>query len=238
MNDGSQTQTKTESRKPLWIYLKQSAAHLWLGIRVLWPLWVGIFALVAFWKFLVNSDCGENYIRWLGMTLQLFGVVTVAMRLRGSGRLFRKPTVHERIALYFKEFPRRRVTNHIISAQVNAIAPSSTVRAKATVSPGPDTPLERRVEMLEEKTKHLFLEVDEIKNNLRAKLEELTLKITEEGTERKAGHRAFEEQLERAFIGDIHVDWWGVIFFIAGIILASLSPELADLLWDSGICGQ
>lgn len=237
MTDGSKKQSKTASRKPLWLYLKQSVAHLWRGILGLRPLWIGMFALVAISIILVKLGCGENYIRLLGMALQLCGVVTVAMRLRGSGRLFRKPTIRERIALYFDKFPRRHGTTHILSAK-GMSATVSIGRVKVRVSPSPDTPLERRVEMLEEKTNELFVEVDEIENNLRKQSDELTLKITEEITERKAGHRAFEEQLERAFIGDIHVDWWGVIFFIAGIILASLSPELAFLLWNFGICGE
>lgn len=238
MTDNSQTQTstktKTESRKPLWVYLKQCAAHLWLGIRALWPFWFGIFALVAVWSIVFILGCREKDIRLLGMFLQLGGFLTVAKGLRDSGRLFKKPTVRERIALYFKGFPRRRVTNHILSAQ--GIVKAMTGSGRGIVLPGPDTPLEKRVEMLEERTKNLSSEVGELGGKLRAQSDELTLKITEEVTERQAGHRAFEEQLERAVIGGIHVEWWGVIFFIAGIILASASPELACLLGNSGNC--
>ncbi|KZY47461.1 hypothetical protein A3731_07885 [Roseovarius sp. HI0049] len=239
MMDDSQTQTraktKTESRKPLLVYLKQCAAHLWLGICALWPLWIGIFALVAVWLILFVLGCREKDIRLLGMLLQLGGFLTVAKGLRDSGRLFKKPTVRERIALYFKRFPRRRVTKHIASAQgVSVSVP--TARGRGMVLPRPDTPLERRVEMLEERTTSLFREVGELEGKLRAQSDELTLKITEEVTQRRAGHRAFEEQLERAVIGGIHVEWWGVSFFIAGIILASASPELAGLLGNAGNC--
>lgn len=237
MTDDSQTQTsaktKTESRKPLWVYLKQCAAHLWLGIRALWPFW----ALVAVCPIVVILGCRERDIRLIGMLLQLVGFLTVAKGLRDSGRLFEKPTFRERIALYFKGFPRRRLTNHSGSAQLIS-AGTMFGGGRGMVLPGPDTPLERRVEMLEERTTNLFSEVGELGGKLRVQSDELTRKITEEVTERKAGHKALEEQLERAVIGGIHVEWWGVIFFFIGVILASASPELSGLLGNVGNCGQ
>ncbi|MGR3508690.1 MAG: hypothetical protein ACU0CQ_17470 [Sulfitobacter sp.] len=240
MTDVSQTQTSaktnTDSRKPCWVYVKQCAAHLWLGILCLRPLWFSIFALFAFWIIFGILGCPEKYIRLSGMALQLFGVLTVAKVLRDSGRLFKTATVREKIALYFKSLPRRRIRNRILSAQ-GISAGRSFVRGRGIGVPGPDSPLEKRVQMLEERTINLFDEVGEPGKKLRAQSNELTLQITEEATQRKAGHRAFEKQLERAIIGGIYVEWWGVVFFIAGIVLASASPELAVLLGNSENCG-
>ena len=233
MADEPQTQIRTESRKPRWVYLKQSAAHLWLGICALWPLWVVIFSLVAFWMILVCFGCGENYIRWLGTALQISGVITVAIRLRGAERLFGKATIRERVSIYFNNFPRRHVSNQIITAQGISMA-ASTGKARVSIAPGPDTTLKRRVEILEDETKNLFVAVEELGTNLGAQSKELALKINGEIAERKASHRSFEEQLKRALIGDIHIDWWGIIFFIIGIILASLSPEISDFLSGAG----
>jgi hypothetical protein len=240
MTDDSQTQTsaktKTESRKPLWVYLKQFTAHLWLGIRALRPFGLGICALVAVWWIVFYFGYRENHIRLLGMVLQLVGFLTVAKGLRDSGTLFKKLTVREKMTLYFKRFPRRSVTNHILSAQ-GISAKAMFGSGRFNVSHGPNTPLEKRVEMLEERTANLFSEVGELEGKLGAQSDELTLRITEEVTERKAGHRAFEEKLERAVIGGIHVEWWGIMFFIAGIILASASPELCGWLGNAGNCG-
>nr|WP_309501624.1 hypothetical protein [uncultured Roseovarius sp.] len=233
MSEDSKTQTSakntTKSRKPLWMYLKQCAAHLWLGIRDLWPVWCGITALGIFCFF----DFEEQVIRLTGMALQLIGVATVAKKLRDSGRLFQKPTVRERIALYFKRFPRRRVTTHNLTPQ-GISSESSASSPRLFSSPGPDTPLEQRVEMLEEKTSGLFEDVSELGGKLRAQSNDLTRKITKEATQRKEEHKSIEEQLERAVVGGIHVEWSGVIFFIAGIILASASPEIACMLGNSG----
>jgi|GEM_PF-876383 len=115
---------------------------------------------------------------------------------------------------------------------------ASAGKAKISIVPGPDTPLKRRVEILEEETKNLLGLVEKLETNLGAQSKELTLKIKEEIAERKAAHRSFEEQLERALIGDIHIDWWGVIFFIIGIILAGLSPEISDFLSGAGFCAK
>lgn len=237
MADDPQTPIRTASRKPLWVYFKQSVAHLWLGICALWPIWAVNFSLIAFWIILVCFGCGENYIRLLGTALQISGVITVAIRLRGAERLFKKPTIRERISTYFKRFPRRRIANQIITAEGVSMA-ASVMQAKVSIVPSPDTPLKRRVEILEEETKNVLAAVEKLETNLGTQSKELTRKIKEEIAARKAAHRSFEEQLERALIGDIHIDWWGVIFFIIGIILAGLSPEISDLLEDAGYCAK
>lgn len=240
MTNESQTQTnaktKTESRKPLWVYLKQFTAHLWLGIRALRPFGLGICALLAVWWIVFYFGYRENHIRLLGMVLQLVGFLFVAKGLRDSGALFEKLTVRESMALYFKSFPRRSVTNHIISAQ-GISASASFGSGRISVLPGPNTPLEKRVEMLEERTANLFSAVGELEGKLRAQSDELTLRITEERTEREAEHKAFGKKLERAVVGGIHAEWLGLIFFIVGIFLASASPELCGLLGNTGNCG-
>jgi hypothetical protein len=151
--------------KPLCVYLKQCTAHLWLGIRALRPFGLGICALVAVWLFVFYFGYRENHIRLLGMFLQLFGFLTVAKGLRDSGTLFKKPTVRERMALYFKRFPRRSVTNHILSAQ-GISAKAMFGIGRINVLHGPNTPLEKRVEMLEERTTNLFSEVGELEGKL------------------------------------------------------------------------
>jgi hypothetical protein len=240
MTDDSETQTsaktKTESRMPLRVYLKRFTAHLWLGIRDLWPFWLGICALAAVWLILFYFGYHESCIRLLGMILQLVGFVIVARGLIESGKLFEQPTVRERVAFYFKRFPRRSVTNHFLSPQGISTGAPVIGSARVNVLAGPDTPLEKRVQMLEELTKNLLNEVGKLGEKLGAHSNKLALNITEEVTERKAGHRALEEKLVRAVIGGIHVEWWGVFFFIVGIILASASPEICGQLGNAGNC--
>lgn len=250
MTDDPQTQTsekaKFKRRKPIGVYLKECAAHLWLGIRALWPLWIGIVALIAVWFvflnlghqevwfFLSNLECQEKTFRLIGMSLQLGGVATVAKGLIDSGKRSKKLNFLEKIALFFKKFPRRSVS--IVTGWGRAVAPAHKGSAKGIVLPGPNTPLERRVELLEGITESLFSEVGILEGKLRAQSAELTLKMTEEVTNRKAEHKMLEEkigeletELEMAVTGNIHIEWLGVFFFIVGIILASASPELAQV---------
>lgn len=69
------------------------------------------------------------------------------------------------MALYFKRFPRRSVTNHILSAQ-GISAKAMFGIGRINVLHGPNTPLEKRVEMLEERTTNLFSEVGELEGKL------------------------------------------------------------------------
>ena len=63
---------------------------------------------------------------------------------------------------------------------------ASTGKARVSIAPGPDTTLKRRVEILEDETKNLFVAVEELGTNLGAQSKELALKINGEIAERKA----------------------------------------------------
>ena len=244
MTDDSQAKlsanTTKKIHKPFWTFLKQIAAYFWVGIRSLWPFWlfiVGLFGLATICAFVPALDCQEIHIRLLGMFLQLLGVLTVAKGLRDSARLFDKQSILESIVAYLKEVPRRRVIIHDLVANDIVTDRPALGRPSLSVSLGPDAPLEKRVEMLDKIISELSGHVEEIEAQLQAQCDNLMLSITDEATHRKADYRAIKEKLEKAVIGGIHVEWLGVIFFIAGIILASASPELASLLRNAGSWG-
>jgi hypothetical protein len=60
--------------------------------------------------------------------------------------------------------------------------------------------------------------------------DELTGKLHAEATAREAADKKIEEQLQETAIGSLHLDVWGVLFVMLGIIAGTASPEIAVLV--------
>ncbi len=81
--------------------------------------------------------------------------------------------------------------------------------------------------MLEDSYTKLFDEVGGLENEIRRRGDELSNKLHAEVAAREASDKRIEEQLKETAVGSLHLDAWGVLFFIFGIIAGTASPEIA-----------
>jgi hypothetical protein len=105
----------------------------------------------------------------------------------------------------------------------------STMSARGRVSPGPQATLEQRLAMLESSYTNLFDEVGNLGNEVKRRADELSNKLNAEATARDSGDKRIEEQLKETAVGSVHLDVWGVEFFLLGTIAGTLSQEIAAL---------
>jgi hypothetical protein len=167
----------------------------------------------------------------MGMFPQLLGVITILMRLRAAQRQFPGQT----LKLWWERRPRFRVRNIIVSAAGSAMS-MATGRARLSITPGPQATLEQRVAMLEDSYTNLSGEVGGLGNEMRQRGDELSNKLHAEVAAREASDKKIEEQLKETAVGSLHLDAWGVVFFVIGIIAGTVSPEIAGWV-GSGSCG-
>jgi hypothetical protein len=192
----------------------------WDGRR----FWLPIFAPIILWV-LVSSfiKCCEQQVRLTGMLLQLLGVVTVALRLRAAQRQFPWQAVTE----WLKRRPRFGVTHQILSAGTVSIG-VGTMRARMRVGAGPLSSLEDRIGVLEKNYANLFDEVGALDQELTQKTAELSTNLKIESTTRVESDKKLEEKLKEAVVGVLHLDLWGVLYFVLGIIAGTASSEIAS----------
>ena len=107
---------------------------------------------------------------------------------------------------------------------------ADAARPRVRVNPGPQATLEQRVAMLQDNYTNLFDEVGRLDDELRRRTDELSSKLHAETAAREATDKRLEEQLKETAVGSLHLDLWGVLFFISGIIAGTASPEIAALL--------
>ena len=125
--------------------------------------------------------------------------------------------------------PRFWQQNTVISAAGTSISmESGSMRGR--VAPGPQATLDQRVAMLEDSYTKLFDEVGSLGNEVKRRSDELTGKLRAEATAREAADKEIKEQLRETAVGSIHLDVWGVLFVMLGIIAGTVSPEIAALV--------
>ena len=135
-------------------WLPELARWVWDGKRFWLPAPVVVvicvlivMAVPAMWPCHV-----ERAVRLIGGILQLGGIITIVLKLRGAQRQF----PGHMWALWWQRRPPFRVLNTVISA-AGAALEMATGRARGRVTPGPQATLEQRLAMLEDSYTKLFV---------------------------------------------------------------------------------
>jgi hypothetical protein len=217
-------------------FLKRLLWWLWATVCWIWeanPFWGPfIVAVVICLLVTVVSPCPvEREVRLIGMVLQLLGVVTIVMRLRATQRQF----PGQMLNLWWLGRPQFRVRNRVVSA-TGTVTSVATVRAEARVSLGPQATVEQRLAMLEDSHTKLADKVGDLGKEVKRQTDGLSTKLTAEAASREAGDKRIEGQVRAAAVGSLHLDAWGILFFLFGIIAGTASPEIAAWI-GAGSCG-
>ncbi len=205
-------------------WLPATARWVWELIRFFAPFLVALVICVTVPVLvrLIWPCSAERAMRWIGGLFQLGGVITIVLKLHAAQRQFPQQTL-KRI---LERRPRFRVQNTVISAAEAAMG-MATGRARGRVTPGPQATLEQRLVMLEDSYTKLFDEVGGLENEIRRRGDELSNKLHAEAAAREVADKRIEEQLKETAVGSLHLDVWGVLFFILGIIAGTAFPEIA-----------
>ena len=180
------------------------------------------------------ANCKERDIRWVGLLLQIAGFTIVVLQLDTRRRLFRKPSFFSRIRDYWKSFPSPFVKTVNISMHASAGAPSMSVTLRT--KPGPNTTLERRIEILEseiEKLRQHLRKTDRTLSDYKAESKRSFDEVREEVS---SGDNKLEQLMDEAIVGGINLEWVGVVYFITGIFLATAASDISVHLGYVGQC--
>ena len=114
---------------------------------------------------------------------------------------------------------------------MGAAAGSSTVMgsARLSVSPGPDTSIERRLAILEDNLTALQKEVDEQGSDLRARIARATEDWQRETRALRDSVRDASQKVEEVAVGGLHLETVGLCCLFLGVVATSIPAELA--LW-------
>lgn len=187
---------------------------------------VTLLACAVAWTTLSSP---EAKIRGIGTILQLAGIVTVLLGLRGTSRLFKRHSMWQTFMLMLERLPRfgQRQT---ISGSATLVEGDDFLSARARVGPIPNAPLDTRIGDLEQRHAELFDEVGKLGDDLKRSKEDIAATISKESVEREHADTEIQNRLELAVAGNLKLDYVGVFYFIFGTILGGLSQEFAKML--------
>ncbi len=206
----------------------------WLWVRMKWGLeprliyfcLLGPFVLLAAFVSWLGWEPG---IRNTGMVLQLVGVATVYLGIRGTRLLFNRPKLTQEFRAWLERFPRFR--GRTISVGVIEITEANdTVDGRGMGSAAAHATIDQRIEILERNYASMFNEVGELHAQFKREITQHFQLLASEVSERKESNRKVLGRLDAAIAKPLHLQFAGVIFFALGIFAGTSSIELAPLI--------
>ena len=149
---------------------------------------------------LFAETCLEEEMRLGGLILQLFGFLTVVLKLVAAKGQFQLPT--NSIRQWLERFPKFPPYHHVLGPEPGTLKMESGLAPRMRVAFGPTTPLDQKVARLEQQYAELFDEVgrldQEVKKNAQEILEAVRAEIAERQKAEKRTQRAFRGSSCRA----------------------------------------
>ncbi len=199
---------------------------IWLSkVITLWGI-VLPFALLIFVK-LLPWDL-NSLVRYTGLTLEVLGIVTVAIGLKGKRELFKKPSFIEHIKNWWNQRPTWKPVVRSATG-VSAAGATGSVRGSAWHGPIDDT-VESRLEAAEKNLLSLRSELQIFEQDTNVKHTTLVKKIEDERQLRESSVLEIRTRLEDLATRDISFEAMGIYWLFWGLVFSSLPNELSTFL--------
>jgi hypothetical protein len=169
---------------------------------------------------------------YAGTLLQILGLATVATGLSHVRRLFGRPSLGQKTVAWLRQLAAAFHRPKPITARLNATLDDMTLAAevRAPLSAGPQSPLERRVAILEENLDRLRNEVDAKEARLRRDLSAIKDSLGHEQQAREAENRQITAKMKELAVGGLHLEFVGLTWLFLGVTGASIPDEIANPL--------
>lgn len=212
----------------LWQWLRAVAHWLWDGREGWGPPLIAVGIVIAASS---STKVLDDGLRYAGLILQILGVATVAVGLRGRRQTFQRPGLPRLFLQWLTRFPRYTSKPHVISAQGIASASASGSAHGFGWHGVPDNAtVEDRLVALQKNldtVKQLALDAQK---QAQVEAARLHAKLESEKRERETSDRVLGAKLETVGVGNLHLEAAGVFWLIVGIILGTAPSEMVTLI--------
>jgi hypothetical protein len=165
---------------------------------------------------------------WAGAALQVGGLVTVAVGIRKLRRKYNQPGVLAQAYGAVRDRVNRlraKPRNIVLHAEAGDYALVGE-EVEAILKAGPETPIERRVEILEGEQERLRERV----GRDRERVTRLDDAVTRERAERTSADDALAEAHRDLAAGGLDLQTVGLVWLVAGVVLGTLPGPIAAAL--------
>jgi len=188
----------------------------------------GFILPLGYFYYFNNSDFA---IRTVGLTLQLFGVLTVAEDIRSTYMTFNRPNLLLAWIDRLKRFPlfRKKINTMSGYAELSSLTGRATASIKERYSLESDN-LEERIDAVKERLDTLNNQFLHMQNMYDTELKQIYDKLKIEKQERQSSDKSIERKIEDALTDTLHMAGTGVVWLMCGIIFTSIPEELGKII--------
>ena len=104
------------------------------------------------------------------------------------------------------------------------------MEARLSVKAGPNTTLERRVEIIEDELRVITDDLMRTRKSLNTHKSDNKQALKKIEEETRTSVEKVEKLMDDAVVGGIHWEWIGTLYFVIGVGLATAAPEMSVLL--------
>ena len=166
-------------------------------------------------------------LRYLGVTLHFFGILTVAVEMRSRARLFGLSSLVKELKDWAASFPccrSRKPSPHTANAGFGMDG-----AAEVRVTLARDGSVEKRLIALENVIDFLTFELSQVRSDLSKESDARKQALQVERKDRQSSNEQVEATMRKAFVGTVHLELIGLILVLFGLIVGVCAPEISNL---------
>jgi hypothetical protein len=194
-----------------------------------WHLWAPLLTAVLAVLWSLRSGATEPEIRMSGLVLQLFGLITVAVGIRDTRRLFGQPHVMQWLRAWLSRFPQWRRPVIIEVGGAGIAVSGGRARLEIWTPMDATASVDAQLTALRQNVERLKEQLNQAEERMDAGFDKLSETVRQEQQARSKEDQTLDQRLKKAQTGGLHIAFAGVVLLIAGLFLSTLSPEIARL---------
>lgn len=198
-----------------------------------WPLWLAIggIGVATALAYILAQDL-EHQVLYVGVALEIFGIISVAIGVGDVRRSFGRPPLAAELRSWFAQLrgafvAPQPITGHAL-ATVSAVAMLGRLRAQ--VRAGQGSPIERRVELLEQAVDQLWNEIDHQAKEANQAVVRVESEIHRERDERVLQFQELSRKTEDFAVGGVRLELVGIVWLSIGCVAAGVNKEVTAIL--------
>lgn len=211
-----------------------NAFFLWLAEPTyIWVTLTGVVILGGLMSIALYIDCfeAEPTIRWTGMVFQLLGIGTIMEGIREARSPFQGSATPSRFKSWFDRFPFRSRKAYTPPPPEDWERPMPpTARPLARHEPRTDASVPERISALEQSLSSIEGELIRTQSNLDEHASRSLAALENERHARRIDDDDLRATLEQASTGGMQLSSVGTVWLLIGVVMASTSFELSQLL--------
>jgi hypothetical protein len=192
--------------------------------------WLALLLLLsgAAWLYLASPT--ERTVRLTGFVYEMIGIIVVFVEIAKASTKNKLIPIHRRLAGYLRRAPILRREKRVVIGTATGAASALGMRARATISLAPGSPLERRVDLLEKKVQSLDDRVEVVDARVEAEEKARAAAVAGEQAARERVVTELDGRIRDVEVGGLDLSLFGVFFLAVGLVLTTGTQEVCWLL--------